>query len=122
MLMTPITPKVMASPIAASSSTEPSEMPYHRFCAMLQTARRLSMALMASASAWAMAGGWSAGTALRTARESRSPRSRRTLMASILSASLALARLTTMAARAASSARLTRWSVSLASAASTVAS
>ena len=38
MLMTPITPKVMARPMAASSSTEPSEMPYQRFCATSQTA------------------------------------------------------------------------------------
>ena len=36
--MTPITPKVMASPIAASSSTEPSESPYHAFCTVAQTA------------------------------------------------------------------------------------
>ncbi len=36
MLMTPITPKVMARPMAASSSTEPSEMPYQTFCAMPQ--------------------------------------------------------------------------------------
>ena len=32
MLMTPITPKVIASPIAASSSTEPSDRPYQAFC------------------------------------------------------------------------------------------
>ena len=32
MLMTPMTPKVMARPMAASSSTEPSESPYQRFC------------------------------------------------------------------------------------------
>ena len=39
MLMTPITPKVMASPIAASSSTEPSERPYQVFCTAVQIAR-----------------------------------------------------------------------------------
>ena len=39
MLMTPITPKVMARPIAASSSTEPSESPYQAFCTALQNAR-----------------------------------------------------------------------------------
>ena len=38
MLMTPITPKVMASPIAASSSTEPSDSPYQAFCTVAQTA------------------------------------------------------------------------------------
>ena len=32
MLMTPITPKVMASPMAASSSTDPSDRPYQAFC------------------------------------------------------------------------------------------
>ena len=32
MLMTPMTPKVMARPIAASSSTEPSDRPYQTFC------------------------------------------------------------------------------------------
>ena len=38
MLITPITPKVMASPMAASSSTEPREMPYQTFCATCQAA------------------------------------------------------------------------------------
>ena len=38
MLMTPMVPKVMARPIAASSSTEPSEMPYQTFCAIDQAA------------------------------------------------------------------------------------
>ena len=33
MLMTPITPNVIARPIAASSSTEPSETPYQTFWA-----------------------------------------------------------------------------------------
>ena len=32
MLMTPITPKVIARPTAARSSTEPSERPYQTFC------------------------------------------------------------------------------------------
>ena len=35
MLMTPMTPKVMARPMAASSSTEPSDRPYQKFCATL---------------------------------------------------------------------------------------
>ena len=39
MLMTPMTPKVMARPIAASSSTEPSESPYQAFCTVFQIAR-----------------------------------------------------------------------------------
>ena len=44
MLMTPITPKVMASPMAASSSTEPSEMPYQAFCTASHTVRLFLMA------------------------------------------------------------------------------
>ena len=35
-------PKVMASPIAASSSTEPSEMPYQTFCAACPGGERLA--------------------------------------------------------------------------------
>ena len=51
MLMTPMTPKVMASPMAASSSTEPSEIPYQAFCTASQTARRFLMAAIAAAAA-----------------------------------------------------------------------
>ena len=48
MLMTPMTPKVMASPIAASSRTEPSEMPYQTFCAGIpERQRRCSMLAIA---------------------------------------------------------------------------
>ena len=39
MLMTPITPKVMARPIAASSRTEPSDSPYQAFCTIDHSAR-----------------------------------------------------------------------------------
>ena len=39
MLMTPITPKVMARPIAASSNTEPSDSPYQAFCTVFQIAK-----------------------------------------------------------------------------------
>ena len=45
MLMTPMTPKVIASPIAASSRTDEAEMPYQRFCATPQRARRAWIAL-----------------------------------------------------------------------------
>ena len=48
MLMTPITPKVMARPMAASSSTEPSDNPYQMFCTWAQRARRVWMALAPS--------------------------------------------------------------------------
>src|SRR5260221_14075575 len=43
MLMTPITPKVMARPIAASSRTEPSESPYQVFCNADQNAKLVSI-------------------------------------------------------------------------------
>ena len=51
MLMTPITPKVIARPIAASNSTEPSDNPYQAFCTLLHSASRLSIDAMASAAA-----------------------------------------------------------------------
>ena len=63
MLMTPITPKVMARPMAASRSTEPSESPYQAFCSALQMARLFSMDAMASLAAFATAGGAVAGSA-----------------------------------------------------------
>ena len=63
MLMTPITPKVMARPIAASSSTEPSDRPYQAFCTSDHSARLLWIADVALAAARATAGGWSAGQA-----------------------------------------------------------
>jgi len=46
--MTPITPNVMASPIAASSSTEPSEMPYQAFCTDSHSTRRFLIAPIAA--------------------------------------------------------------------------
>ena len=49
MLMTPITPKVMARPIAASSSTEPSDSPYQAFCTVAQTASSFWIAVDALA-------------------------------------------------------------------------
>ena len=51
MLITPITPKVMASPIAASSSTEPRLRPWNRLPIMTQNSSRLSIRL----SAWSTA-------------------------------------------------------------------
>ena len=56
MLMTPITPKVMARPMAASSSTEPSEMPYQQFCTVFQIASRFWIEAMALAAAFATGG------------------------------------------------------------------
>ena len=52
MLMTPMTPKVMARPMAASKSTEPSEIPYQAFCTASQTPRRFWMAATATAAAF----------------------------------------------------------------------
>src|ERR1700722_14196903 len=49
MLMTPITPKVMARPIAASSRTEPSERPYHVFCSRSHSASELEIDVTAAA-------------------------------------------------------------------------
>ena len=49
MLMTPITPNVIASPIAASNNTDPSDKPYQTFCTWLISFRRASMAVTASA-------------------------------------------------------------------------
>jgi len=57
MLMTPITPKVMARPIAASSRTEPSDRPYQAFCAADHIERLLWIAAIAAAAALATAGG-----------------------------------------------------------------
>ena len=60
MLMTPMTPKVMARPIAASSSTEPSERPYQAFCTIDHSARLLWIEAIAAAAAlatsWRLAG------------------------------------------------------------------
>src|SRR5437763_767152 len=65
MLMTPITPNVMARPIAASSSTEPSESPYQAFCTMFQSARRLSIEVIASTAAFCTAGACPVGRRVR---------------------------------------------------------
>ncbi len=70
MLMTPITPKVMARPMAASSSTEPSDSPYQRFCATFQAASRLSMAVMASAVTRCTPSLWLPGRPASSPRES----------------------------------------------------
>jgi hypothetical protein len=56
MLMTPITPKVIARPIAAKSRTDDAEIPYQRFCATPHRARRIWIALRAAAAALFTAG------------------------------------------------------------------
>ena len=82
MLMTPITPKVMASPIAASSSTEPSESPYQAFCSAVHMARLFSIEAMASVAAFLTAGGALAGRPPSKPSASWSPRWRTIAMAS----------------------------------------
>src|SRR5258708_36976177 len=82
MLITPMVPKVMASPIAASSSTEPSEMPYHTFCAASQ-----APSVWRTASAPVVAAALTSPSdddaiACSTPKASRSPRSRTSAMAS----------------------------------------
>ena len=51
MLITPITPKVMARPIAARSSTEPSDSPYQTFCSASHSASSPSMVETAACAA-----------------------------------------------------------------------
>ncbi len=113
MLITPMTPNVMASPMAASASTEPSESPYQAFCRALQSASPLCIEAAASVAAFFTAGELLAGTSASNATASWSPRLPITPMASILSVSDASSRLSTTAARASINACLTRGSVSL---------
>ena len=54
MLMTPITPKVMASPMAARNRTEPSEIPYQMFWPACHMASLVSIASMPSSAASAI--------------------------------------------------------------------
>ena len=70
MLMTPITPKVMARPIAASSSTEPSETPYHAFCTADQMASELCTDAIADCAVCATSGEGSFETLVRSASAS----------------------------------------------------
>ncbi len=58
MLMTPITPKVMARPMAASSSTEPSESPYQAFCTVFQIASVVWILPRAAVAAACTCGDW----------------------------------------------------------------
>ncbi len=46
-LMTPITPKVIARPMAASSRTEPREIPYQAFCTASHNTRQFLIAAIA---------------------------------------------------------------------------
>src|SRR5262245_49364093 len=120
MLITPITPKVMASPMAASSSTEPSERPYQAFCTIDHIARLLWIEEIAPVTAFATSGGWSAPRLVSSAIASWSPSALMTAMASSLSTSEASGLNSRIAARASVSAALASLLVSFASASSTV--
>ena len=56
MLMTPMTPKVIARPIAASSKTDDAERPYQRFCATRHMASRVWIEARADSAALFTAG------------------------------------------------------------------
>ncbi len=122
MLMTPITPKVMASPIAASNSTEPSESPYQAFCTVAQAASWLCIEVTASRAARCTVAGAPAGRPASRFNASWSPRRRTTATASSLSASEASSENRITAARASVSACLIRGSVSFSKAASSAGS
>ena len=122
MLMTPMTPKVMARPMAASSSTEPSESPYQAFCTVLHSSSVRATEVRAAVTAACTSGGRSGGKPSSRPSESWSPRSRISFVAAILAAALDFGSVRMMAARACSSAVLTRASGSLASALSRLGS
>ncbi|MCY1228392.1 hypothetical protein D9M72_407050 [compost metagenome] len=71
MLMMPMTPKVMASPIAASSRTEPSDRPYQTFWPALQSAWVCSMRAIAASMSGLSDASALASVAFRTARLER---------------------------------------------------
>ena len=105
MLMTPMTPKVMARPMAASSSTEPSDRPYQTFCATSQTARLVLIEAMFCSIAGFRSSGALSRAAVRIVSASRLPRAAIVSMAAFLSSALASV-LSRMTARAASMRRL----------------
>ena len=116
MLMTPMTPKVMARPMAASSSTEPSESPYQAFCTIDHNASLFWIAEVAAAAACAIIGGCSPLRPVSSASASWSPRARMMAMASSFSASVASSLNNRIAARASENASLASLLVSFASA------
>ena len=101
MLMTPITPNVMARPMAASSSTEPSDRPYQAFCSACHRFSVKPMEEAAAAAAALTAGDASGAAAARftSLSASPSPRAFRVAMAASRSASEPAPEVATMAAR-----------------------
>lgn len=115
MLMTPMTPKVMARPIAASSSTEPRDNPYQIFWTISHSAR---LRLMELISAWITgfrSSGAVSSVAVRMVSASRLPRAAIVSIAAFLSSTLASV-LSSSTARAASIVFLISASFSAASA------
>ena len=112
----------MARPIAASSSTEPSEMPYQTFCTAPHIARRWSILAISCLAAALTAADALAGSEFSNAIASWSPRAPIRCTAFSRSASGTSGAVTRMAARACSSAAFTVGSVSWASAAFTCGS
>ena len=112
MLMMPITPKVMARPMAASSSTEPSDRPYQTFCSACHIASCVLIALIALLAAArtlsiAASSGATVDSGVSRPIASWSPRSFSTLIASMRWSAVASGMVARMAARAWSSAALT---------------
>ena len=122
MLMMPITPKVMASPMAASSNTEPSESPYQAFWIALHK-REIALDFRAGGRC-RLLHRW------RQIRRETFDETERVLVAAVaddgdsgnLLFGLASAELSMIAARASVSAFFTRGSVSFSSALSILAS
>ena len=122
MLITPMTPKVMARPMAASSRTEPSESPYHTFWTLFHIVRLVWIAPIASCAVRLTPSGVPAGRLDSNASASWSPRWRITPIASTFSVSLASGLNRMTAACASTSARRTFGLVSFLIAATRVSS
>ena len=121
MLITPITPKVMARPTAASSNTDPSESPNQTFCSCAHIACVRSMSATASCAASAISGASAFCSGVRTVSASRPPRPAITATAATRSSNGAPLP-TSADACASSRARRTPGSVSAVSASSIAAS
>ncbi len=114
MLITPMTPKVMARPIAASSSTDEAERPYQRSCAALQNMSWVRIEDKAASAAALTCGSavfWSSELSRFCA--SWSPRALSASIADSRSAEVAWSLVATIAATASFSTPATRGSLSL---------
>ena len=118
MLMMPMTPNVMARPMAASSSTEPSDRPYQMFCTLRHSASFAWMLADALSAASFTRPSLDAPMVVSTLTASWSPRFFRVSILSSRLTSEALESLAMMAARASSSTLRVETMVSRSSAAS----